>query len=179
MSCHQNPLQLMEYAEGTLKEAEAALLEVHLSSCALCRSEVSSWKRLDLALRFFPIVQEPVGFSSAVMGQIAREQRLQLPAASLLRSLPSALLSTAFGSGMALLGLVIVLLNSFGVETLLDWVRESLVWLGLYLEVGSPFLLAAGWLLTGAFAVAVLALASSEGRRLMQPQVGGSRCRPV
>ncbi len=128
---------------------------------------MASWRRLDLALRSFPVVQEPVGFKAAVMTRIDREEQFQLPASPLWQNLSSALLSAMAGSAMVLVGLVMVLMNSFGVAAMLDWLREGLLWGGLYLEVASPFLLVSGWLLTGAFAVAVLGLATAERRRLV------------
>ena len=79
MECSlERSAQLMEYAEGSLPPAEVVELEMHLSSCASCRRELESWRRLEGQLRDFPLVAEPRGFTAAVMSRVAQPS----PAAS-------------------------------------------------------------------------------------------------
>ena len=73
MECSQErSVQLMEYAEGSLPRTETAELEIHLSSCASCRQELESWRRLEARLRALPLVAEPRGFTAAVMSRVAQ-----------------------------------------------------------------------------------------------------------
>lgn len=163
MKCHQNPLLLMEYAEGALRGEGVRLLREHLSSCAHCRRELDSWRQLESALQAFPVVPEPVDFNSSVMGRIRRSYARPAQAAY-------GWLQLAMGAGVSFLVVGVLALAALvgtGIDNpaLWAWWQQGSLWVGLYLQDAYPNLLAAGWLLMGAMVVAFLAVASSSPHR--------------
>ncbi len=139
-------------------------MEEHLASCGQCRRELDSWLQLESALRSFPVVPEPVGFKKLVM------QRIELPKrAPAWASSGWMQLFLGVGVSFLLMGvLVVATILGAGLESpaLWEWQHQASVWLELYLADAYPNLLAAGWLLAGALAVALLGVASSRPKRM-------------
>ena len=166
MMCRQNPLLLMEFAVGSLTGEEARRMEEHLSSCVHCRRELDSWRQVEEALRRFPVVEEPIGFRASVMQRIERDYA---QSRSLLTRTAFLWIDLAMGIVVSLVAsiMAVVALVGLGLEDLISLVRRQEVWgwLDLYLHNAYPNLLVAGWLLTGALAVATLAVVSAGPRR--------------
>ncbi|MHB0870003.1 MAG: anti-sigma factor family protein [Chloroflexota bacterium] len=158
----------MEYAEGALTGEEARLLAEHLSSCAGCRRELDSWRELEAALHSFPVVPEPPNFRQMVMQRIGRPHQA---------SVGFGWLQLSLGVGfsflvMGLLAVATLLGSGLDSPTLWEWRHQASIWLELYLQNAYPNLLAAGWLLVGALAVAVLGVVSADAGR---PRAYGKR----
>jgi hypothetical protein len=61
---------LQPYLDGQLAPGRELELSAHLDACAGCRAELARLREVDEALRAWPIVAEPEGFSSRVMEAI-------------------------------------------------------------------------------------------------------------
>jgi hypothetical protein len=67
---HPNTERLQNLVEGTLGEAEQAVVESHLLGCATCQSEVEEWRSLFTVLATLPQFTPSVHFANNVMAQV-------------------------------------------------------------------------------------------------------------
>jgi anti-sigma factor RsiW len=67
---HPNPQRLQSLIEGTLGEAERAVLESHLLGCATCQHEVEEWRSLFTMLATLPQFSPSVHFADNVMAGV-------------------------------------------------------------------------------------------------------------
>ena len=138
-------------------------MEEHLSGRVRCRRELDSWRHLESALLTFPVIPEPPDLKSSVMARIRRGPALR-------PRFGYGWTDLALGIGVCLVAVgVIALVAPIG-AALNDpaasvWERQVPAFAQAYLLHADPKLLAAGWLLIGAMAVAVLGVASSGPRR--------------
>jgi hypothetical protein len=72
MSEHNHPAadRLEAFVEGTLREADRAVLESHLLTCPPCQTQVEEWRGLFAALSSLPQFEPTVGFATRVMTHV-------------------------------------------------------------------------------------------------------------
>ena len=67
---HPNTERLQALVEGTLDQAELAVIESHLLGCATCRQEVEEWRSLFDVLANLPQFSPSVHFADNVMAAV-------------------------------------------------------------------------------------------------------------
>jgi len=67
---HPEPEQLEAYVEGTLEDAQRAVLESHLVGCTRCTGAVEEWRGLFFALDGLPPIEPSPGFIDRVMAGV-------------------------------------------------------------------------------------------------------------
>ncbi|MBX6363600.1 MAG: zf-HC2 domain-containing protein [Gemmatimonadetes bacterium] len=67
---HPGADQLEAYVEGTLDEAQQAVLESHLLGCPRCQAELEEWRGLFAALSSMPQLEPSAGFADRVMAHV-------------------------------------------------------------------------------------------------------------
>lgn len=72
---HPTPDRLESYVEGSLGDADRAVLESHLNSCPRCQTEVEELTSLFAALASLPRIEPTPGFADRVMAGV----RIPLP----------------------------------------------------------------------------------------------------
>lgn len=73
---HPGPDRLEAYLEGTLDDAERAVLESHLVTCSRCQVELEDWRGLFTALSGLPVLEPAPGFADRVMAAVQLPQPL-------------------------------------------------------------------------------------------------------
>lgn len=71
---HPTPDRLEAFAEGSLADAERAVLESHLLGCTRCQGEVEEWQALFSVLADLPRLSPSPGFADRVMAGVALPQ---------------------------------------------------------------------------------------------------------
>lgn len=67
---HPTPDRLEALAEGSLPDAERAVLESHLITCSRCQMEVEDWRALFGLLASLPQIEPASGFADRVMSRV-------------------------------------------------------------------------------------------------------------
>ncbi len=70
LNFHPEHEQLESYLEGTLEEAQRAVLESHLVGCSRCQGELEEWRALFTALESLPPIEPSAGFMDRVMASV-------------------------------------------------------------------------------------------------------------
>lgn len=83
LNLHPEPERLEAYIEGTLEDAELAVLESHLVSCPRCQAELEEWRGLFTALDALPELEPSPGFADRVMASV---KMMPAPATGLARA---------------------------------------------------------------------------------------------
>lgn len=84
---HPTPDRLEAYVEGSLSDADRAVLESHLVSCARCQTEVEEWRALFAALASLPLLEPSPGFADRVMAGVTVHRPWTVRVAELIRRL--------------------------------------------------------------------------------------------
>lgn len=79
--------QIEAYVEGSLDDADRAVLESHLNSCARCTTELEEWRAIFAALSSLPHVEPLPGFADRVMAGVRISVPWPARVAALLRRL--------------------------------------------------------------------------------------------
>ncbi len=104
---HPTPERLESYVEGALDDAERAVIESHLVTCARCQAEADEWKAVFAALSSLPRFAPSPGFADRVMAGVQVRQPWTVRVMDLLRRLvPSG--TTGWLLATALLALPVV-----------------------------------------------------------------------
>ncbi len=67
---HPSSERLEALVEGTLDEAEQAVLNSHVIGCPRCQAELEEWRSLFVALASLPLMEPSVQFSEHIMASI-------------------------------------------------------------------------------------------------------------
>jgi len=70
MNCQEVQERLSEYLEQSLDDASIRTVDIHLSSCRLCRAEADSLVRCIQNIAGLPTVEPPLGFAQRVMSHV-------------------------------------------------------------------------------------------------------------
>ena len=70
MNCEEIQTRLSEYLDRSLDTISAKGIEVHLSSCPLCRSEAAALSDCVRQVAALPAVEPPIGFTQRVMAHV-------------------------------------------------------------------------------------------------------------
>ena len=70
MNCQEVQERLSEYLEQSLDDASMRTVDIHLSSCRLCRAEADSLVRCIQNIAGLPTVEPPLGFAQRVMSHV-------------------------------------------------------------------------------------------------------------
>ena len=70
MNCQEVQERLSEYLEQSLDDASMRTVDIHLSSCRLCRAEADSLVRCIQNIAGLPMVEPPLGFAQRVMSHV-------------------------------------------------------------------------------------------------------------
>src|SRR5437773_5828955 len=70
MNCQEVQERLSEYLEQSLDDASIRTVDIHLSSCRLCRAEADSLVRCIQNIAGLPMVEPPLGFAQRVMSHV-------------------------------------------------------------------------------------------------------------
>ena len=70
MNCQEVQERLSEYLEQSLDDASMRTVDIHLSSCRLCRAEAASLVRCIQNIAGLPTVEPPLGFAQRVMSHV-------------------------------------------------------------------------------------------------------------
>lgn len=108
MRCSDAIQQLQLYLDHQLTLDQARPLEVHLSSCSACQTELLLLKEITSALQNMPSVAEPADLTTTIMQRVAltpqrRKERLY----SLLRPSPLEILVVIFLATLTTLGVIL------------------------------------------------------------------------
>ena len=70
MNCQEVQAQLSDYLEKSLDAANLEIIETHLSSCLICRTEADNLNECIRQIATLTIVDPPIGFTQRVMARV-------------------------------------------------------------------------------------------------------------
>jgi predicted anti-sigma-YlaC factor YlaD len=70
MNRHVTTEQLLEFLDGTLRDAGKSQVEEHLGACPACRKAMNDFRYLDRSLRKTPLVHASRGLTGNVMSRV-------------------------------------------------------------------------------------------------------------
>lgn len=73
MSCNKMEQRILPYVDGRLKASEAAEVEKHLASCAVCRLRVNEFRTVTGLLNELPEIEPSGAFDARVHALVAAE----------------------------------------------------------------------------------------------------------
>lgn len=126
---HPTPDRLEAYVDGSLADADRAVLESHIVSCGRCEAEVEEWRALFAALSSLPHVEPTAGFADRVMAGVHVHQPWPARVAALLRRLVP---TTTAGWALASAFLALPVLLAGGTTAWLlsrPWLTPQGLWL--------------------------------------------------
>lgn len=125
---HPTPDRLESYVEGSLGDADRAVLESHLNSCTRCQTEVEELTSLFAALASLPHLEPMPGFADRVMAGVHIHQPWHVRLFAILdRLVPS-------GRTGWMIAALLVVLPAVTVSTTLAWLfsRPTITLNGLW-----------------------------------------------
>lgn len=141
---HPAAEELEAYVDGSLPDAERAVLESHVNSCPRCAAEVDEWRALFAALSSLPHLDPTPGFADRVMAGVQIRRPLSIKVAELLRRLlPTS--TTGWVLVTALLALPV--LGTAGILARLPaqpWLTPENIWLFIRARAADAVLSLAG-----------------------------------
>lgn len=169
MRCSEASHQLHLYIDRRLTLDQTRTLEVHVASCAACRTELEGLEEVVLRVHKLQMIAEPADLTAQVMRRVAQFPRQRLPSYSLLRPSLAELLTVIFLATIATLGSVLaqpsvraLLPFANGKDILSQFVIHATK---LLVTVDSGTLMLAIWVVGTLLGICItLALAGSEVR---------------
>jgi hypothetical protein len=70
MNCQEVQAQLSDYLEKSLDAANLEIIETHLSSCLICRTEADNLAECIREVAALPMLDPPIGFTQRVMAHV-------------------------------------------------------------------------------------------------------------
>jgi len=108
---HPTPDRLEAFVEGSLSEADRAVLESHLITCSRCQMEVEEWRALFGLLASLPQIEPAADFADRVMSRVRVRRPWTVRVAALItRLLPGT--TTGWAVLTSLLALPVVIIGS-------------------------------------------------------------------